>query len=539
MRIDPIELKNKNKFIRDYRNKDEKIMQYFDYSPFHDYEKRVNDLQDRMFKRDQLVEVLNEMNDQWGAPQSTIENINRLKKKNSVVVIGGQQAGLLTGPLYTLNKVISIIQFARQQEKQLNIPVIPIFWIAGEDHDFEEINHIFLPENSNIKKYTISQEVTRKYPVSNIEIDQSKANEWLIHIFKQLKETEYTKDLFSVIKRCLENSNTYVDFFARLIYQLFNDAGIVLIDSSHPNLRQVESDYFCRLIEKQPFISESVYETLQQLTLAGYSISLDIEKNDGHLFYHQNGERILLEKNLHGDWIGKQEEVIFTTKELLQIAKKNPELLSNNVITRPLMQELLFPTLAFIGGDGEISYWSVLKKAFHVLNIQMPPVLPRLSFTYMNAKLSKLLKKYNLCTTQAINFGVDQFKINWLAAQQTPPVHHVVEQLKVSINHAHQPLRNIAKEIRTDLGDMAQKNLKYIFREIDYLENRIISSLEEKYAKELANFDIINNTLNPLRNLQERIWNPISLINENGVEFFNKLLDERCSFKREHFIVNI
>lgn len=539
MHIDPIELKNKNMFIRDYRNNDPKIMRYFDYSPFHDYEKRVNDLKDRNFKREQLTEVLSKMNDNWNAPRSTFENIERLKNNNSVVVIGGQQAGLLTGPLYTINKIVSILQFARQQEKKLNIPVIPVFWIAGEDHDFEEINHIYQPQISEMKKHTISQYITGKYPISDIEIDQEKANQWLIKIFKELTETEYTKDLYAAIRRCLEESNTYVDFFAQLIYELFNDEGLVLLDSSHPELRQIESEYFNLLIHHQSAISENVYSSLQQLTLAGYSISLDIERNSGHLFYHHNHERILLDRHETGEWIGKQEEVKLSTEELLKIANENPENLSNNVITRPIMQELLFPTLAFVGGNGEISYWSVLKQAFHELNIKMPPILPRLSFTYMNTNIQKMLKEYAICATQAINFGVDSYKGNWLAAQQNPPIHQMVEQLKLSIDRAHQPLRNIAGEIRSDLGDMAQKNLKYIFREIDYLENRVNTVLEEKYEKELVNFDLINNLLNPQGGLQERTWNPINLINEHGTDFLMKLVDENCSFEKEHFLVYI
>lgn len=539
MHIDPIKLENKNKFIKHYRKSDHHIMQYFDYSPFDDYKKRVNDLKDRTFKREELTKVLKQMNREWDAPQSTFNNIERLNDQSSVVVIGGQQAGLLTGPLYTLNKIISIIQFAKQQEEKLNIPVIPVFWIAGEDHDFDEINHIFLPDQSNIKKHTISQQVIGKYPISSLEIDQEKASTWLINIFRELHETEYTKDLLSVTKKCLEESTTYVDFFARLIYQLFTDEGLVLIDSDHSQLRQIESDYFCRLIDNQPSISKSVYESLQQLRLAGYSISLDIEENDGHLFYHQNGERILLERNIDGDWVGKQEEVIFTTYELLEIANKHPELLSNNVITRPLMQELLFPTLAFIGGDGEISYWSVLKQAFHTLNIKMPPVLPRLSFTYINSSLRKLIENHNICITHVINFGAEQYKANWLAAQQNPPIHHMVEQLKTSIDHAHKPLRNTAKEIRSDIGSLAQKNLEYIFREIDYLENRINLSLENKYKQQLKNFDQINHSLYPQNGLQERTWNLISIINESGVDCLRKLLHENCSFTHEHFVVYI
>src|SRR5690625_2971933 len=251
MRIDPIQLTNLNKLINDYRNNNNNIMQYFDYSPFHDYEKRVNDLQNRLFKREQLTDVLFTMNKSWDAPQTTFDNIEKLKNNNSVVVICGQQAGLLTGPLYTINKIISIIQFARQKEKSLKVPVIPVFWIAGEDHDFDEINHVFLLEDSKMTEYRLLQNVFGKYPISDIVIDDSKAHKWLQNVIEQLKETEYTKDLYQAIKTCLKESNTYVDFFARLIYHLFDKEGLVLMDSDHRKLRQIESEYFVNLIENQ------------------------------------------------------------------------------------------------------------------------------------------------------------------------------------------------------------------------------------------------------------------------------------------------
>src|SRR5699024_8817028 len=157
---------------------------------------------------------------------------------------------------------------------------------------------------------------------------------------------------------------------------------IVLIDSADEAVRKMESNYFIQLIEKQPEISKGVYHSLEDLKKSGYAVSLEADPEDGHLFYHLNGERILLTRDEEGNWQGKQGECLLSNEELIQIAKDQPELLSNNVATRPLMQELLFPTLAFIGGPGEIAYWAALQRAFAALEIKMPPVVPRLSLTY-------------------------------------------------------------------------------------------------------------------------------------------------------------
>ena len=539
MRIDPIQLQHKSLLINDYKNHEQKIMDFFDYSPIHDYEKRVIDLQNRNFKRNQLTEVLQTVNQRWNAPSSTMANIDRLKKEGSVVVIGGQQAGLMTGPFYSVNKVISIIQFAKKQEEHLGIPVIPVFWIAGEDHDYDEINHVFYIENETLEKHTLRQEVNEKHSISHIKIDRIHANQWLDELFIQLKETRYTANLYDTVNKCLEQSTTYVDFFARLIFQLFEDEGLVLIDSGSSELRQLESEYFVQFIEQQPEISQGVYDSYQQLAQLGYSVDLDVDLNDGHLFIYKDKERILLERNERGEWVGKQNEMKLTTNELLNIARKTPELLSNNVVSRPIMQELLFPTLAFIGGLGEISYWSVLKSAFHSLEINMPPVLPRLSFTFIDKSTEKKLTKFQMDESDVVNYGVDQLKINWLTAQNHPPIHQIIEQLKQTIDDVHRPLRDLAVDIRADLGQLANKNLEHLYKEIDFLRKRIDKALEEKYSYELTEFNQINLTLFPNRGLQERVWNPLLLMNEHGSGFIKKLTDELCSFEEDHYLVYI
>src|SRR5699024_2892510 len=141
---------------------------------------------------------------------------------------------------------------------------------------------------------------------------------------------EHTRTLYETVKECLNHSTTYVDFFASFIYKLFIDDGLVLIDSGNRPLRRLESDYFIEFIKHQPEISASVYKTQQQLIQLGYEIPLDMKQTDAHLFVHINGERILLNRNEIGEWIGKQNEIKLTTEEMISIAKNKPEMLSNN-----------------------------------------------------------------------------------------------------------------------------------------------------------------------------------------------------------------
>lgn len=539
MRIHSINLQKQNKLIKDYRNQNETIMQYFDYNPFEPdvFQKRSRDLKYKNVNREQLADVLHTINAEWNAPASTIETIERLRDTNSSVVIGGQQAGLLTGPMYTINKIISIIHLARQQEKQLQVPVIPVFWIAGEDHDFDEINHIFLTNTSKMKKYTLLQRVIEKKAVSNIAIDNVQANAWLNKLFVELNETIYTKDLYDKLRTFLNESKTYVDFFAQIIFHLFDEEGLVLVDSNHSEVRRLESSYFIDLIDNQSKTTHAINSSFEEISKAGYPLSVDVDASDANLFYQNGSERVLLVRDHNDDWVGKNKEVKFTTEEIVSIAKNEPELLSNNVMTRPLMQEMLFPTLAFIGGSGEISYWSILKEAFHANNMKMPPLVPRLSFTFLERHTEKLLTKYDISPEHAVNNGVMDVKNKWLEEKYDPPVEQLAIKLKQTIDEAHQPLRELAKSIQSDLGDLANKNLDYLIRDIEFLEKRISKTLEEKYALEINEFNQLQLSLKPNDGLQERVWNPLPWINKYGTHFIKQLSDQSCSYEQEHFLI--
>lgn len=538
MQINPVNLTNQTKLIKDYRNEKQGIMQFFDYGlSAEDMTMRLDDLKKYTYDRERLAQVLRELNINWGAPKVTLDNIERLKNKESVVVVGGQQTGLLTGPMYTINKIISIIQYARQQESELNVPVIPVFWMAGEDHDFDEVNHIYLSSEDGMKKHATKQFIHEKKPLSEVTLDKEETKNWINSVFGELQETNYTKDLYDTILKFIEEVDTYVDFFAKVLFYLFDEEGLILIDSGNKLIRKVESDYFIKIINQQAKISSGVYKAHQMLKENNYQVDINLTPSDGHLFYHVNGERILLTRLETGEWGGKNNELKLTTDELVNIAKEEPEKLSNNVVTRTLMQELLLPTLAFVGGPGEIGYWAAFKPAFHSLGLKVPPVVPRLSITYVTSTIVKLSEKHSLSCEEVVNNGVKKSKDLWLASKTNPQIEKTVSEIKDKVSAVHEPLRQIATNIQDDLSALADKNLEYIFNDIDFLEKRIIKTIEERYSKEIDEYNIVNKHLHPFGGLQERIWNPIYFINHYGRNFLKQTINAPLSFTEDHYFI--
>ncbi|WP_152656484.1 bacillithiol biosynthesis cysteine-adding enzyme BshC [Oceanobacillus sp. CFH 90083] len=541
MQINSLTLPTANRLVADYKSEKDNITNLFDYHPYKDFRKRLQDISEKAFNRSALTDVLHTLNKGWGAPEETLKQIERLNDERSTVVIGGQQAGLLIGPIYTMNKIISILELAKQQEEALQAPVIPVFWIAGEDHDFEEINHIHCPGDDGdfhkIKLRTKNIDAGKK-AVSELKMDKEELSKWIEAVFEALPETVHTKDIYTLIQGVQEEASNYIEFFARLIFALFPNQGIVLVDSGDPSFRKLETDCFLKLIEKQAQISETVVKTLSDLEAFDYPLAIEAGTSDGNLFYHDDVQgRILLKVDGSGNWVGKQQEILLTEKELVDIAKNTPWKLSNNVVTRPIMQEYMFPTLAFIAGPGEIAYWAALKSSFHVMDLQMPPVVPRLSLTFIDSSTRKLVTKYQLSVKEVILNGVQTTKKKYMEMNGQQEIDQVTEDVAKKIKEAHLPIRNMAAEMGDDIQALSQKNLAYLLENIQFMNKRFHKEFKKKHSRSLSEFNQLEQVLHPHGGLQERVWNPLFLLNHYGTEFISQLTTFSFAIEKGHWVV--
>ncbi|MFT4416118.1 bacillithiol biosynthesis cysteine-adding enzyme BshC [Fredinandcohnia humi] len=541
MEVVDLFIPSSNQLVNDYLSKKMSLHTFFDYdihSPIV-YEVRKEDLAKRKFERENLVTHLLSYNKRFNYHENTIHNIQRLLDPSSVVVIGGQQAGVLTGPLYSIHKIISIIKLAKEQENKLNIPVIPVFWIAGEDHDFAEINHVFVNGKNGIRKKAVPQYHVKKTMVSSISIEKDGITEWIKEVFETYGETNHTNELLERLTTYLENSETYVDFFVQIINDLFGEQGLVLVDSGSKELRHLEKAHFHEIIEKNRRIYESVLQQQEVLSKYQYQKTIEISENSANLFYHVNGERVLLEYNHKDDvFNGKNNACIICKEELIEIAANKPEYLSNNVVTRPLMQELLFPTLAFISGPGEIAYWAELKGVFPTFGINMPPVVPRLNITLVERSIEANIKEIGITLKGSLTGELVIAKEKWLE-KQTANVDELIMEAKQEVEIIHKNIRRTALEIDKGLSELLVKNAENIQSQFDYLKNTINKRILHQNEVELRKYNRIESSLVPLGSPQERIWNVFYYINKYGPNMIKELTTLPLEFNNKHKIIKL
>ena len=538
MRLKETFLPGSNVIAADYIAEKTTLSAFFDYTYQHDssYEERYKELMERHQDRANLTEHLMGFNEKFEAEGPALRNIERLQQPESVTVVAGQQAGVLTGPLYTINKAISVIKLAEEKERKLGVPVIPIFWVAGEDHDYHEVNHIYSYDEGRERKEAVPQKQMTKQALSDISLDHDAMNTWTRDMLKRFGETSYTKEIQAFLEGVTEKSITYVDHFCYIMTKLFSKHGLVLVDSGNRDFRQLQTDAFKQMIHQNETINEGVLTQAAHLREENYPIGVDLDDQQANLFVKVNGERILLER-LNGRFEGKTASVSFSKEELLDLAERKPEDLSNNVVTRPIMQDLMFPVLGFVAGPGELAYWALLKPAFHTFGIKMPVIVPRLTFTFVERHIQKYVADLSLSDDEILKSGIDHSKETYMRQLDDVGIGTTFNDAKLKVEEIHQNLRDLTESVDHGLDRFAEKNGRFLQRQLDLLQQKLYQSLEYQHENTLAKFDEVGFALKPNGAPQERKWNAVYYLNWHGLDFVDQMMGLELSFNDMHKVV--
>ncbi|MFS1513482.1 bacillithiol biosynthesis cysteine-adding enzyme BshC [Chengkuizengella sp. SCS-71B] len=543
MKTEPYYIKANQPLTNDYLNYFERVNGLFDFNPWD-----KNSITDRLSwletnshlkaDRNALSEYLKYFNQKVGNTELALQNIEALKERETLVVIGGQQAGLFSGPLLTIYKIITIIKQAREASKQLKRKVIPVFWIAGEDHDFDEVNHIhYLSSNSKIKKLKIQPaQEDLKSPISDLKIHLDEWKQVLNDISEDLIETEFKAEILDRLNCITDNSNNLVEVFAKMMVWLFGTSGLILLDSNDEQLRQIEVTMFSNLIKQNGALNEALYLGKKHVETLGYVPQAQINDNQSNLFYIHQSERLLLMRTIQGEYTDKQNKVSFKEDELIQLLYKHPERFSNNVFTRPIMQEYLFPVWSTVLGPSEIAYWGLLKEVFHLFDMKLPIIHPRFEYTIIESTIQKYMKKYKFSMDDVLSHFEDKKK-SWLLEQDELKVEEHFSEVKKSFEELYEPLLSKIENINPSMAKLGLRNKQKIIEQISFLEKRSVNAIQSQHEAAIRQLDRIQLSIKPLEKPQERVYNVITYLNKYGFDWFKQLLDEPTDKENLHSII--
>lgn len=536
MKLESIQVPIKNHVLADYWSPNTAIHQFFEYE-YNDqaFEKRAEHLARNSRDQKELTTIIRQFMEPLGLSKKANEHLEQLEQ-GAMVIVGGQQAGILTGPLYSVHKAISVIALAKEQSTKLQQPVIPVFWIAGEDHDLEEINHTYTVHGELLKKRAYGERSRRKTMASATGLNKESMTQLINTIIRDIGETEYTETLIKQLVDALNNSETFTDFFACLMNQLFKEEGLLLIDAANFQFRQFEHKYFAQIIQSNEEIARVVTEKEQELERAGYGKPILATYEAANLFYVEDGERHLLERK-NDLFVNLAANLKFTQEELLEVAHNHPERLSNNVVTRPLMQEMTLPVLAFVGGPGELAYWATLKNAFSVLDLQMPIFAPRLHITIVTRHVEQLLREHQLTVTDVWEGKALHLKERFIADVQDSEAKRQIQAMQQLLVEKYEELASYLEKQHLQLDKILEKNQENHAKQFDYLQQKIEQTVLGKHETTIRKFMTLQNELYPNDGFQERSFNPYQYFNEFGPMLITEMLKQNYSIGKHHYLL--
>lgn len=455
----------------------------------------------------------------------TAENLKFLGQENTYTITTGHQLNLFTGPLYFLYKIVSTINLTKELAK--NYPdynFVPVFWIASEDHDFEEINFFNFKENK-IQWQTNQTGAVGRFSTKGLDkvfknfsedLDASKNAEKLKTLFK---EAYLNHDNLAQATRFIANS-------------LFGEKGLIIIDGDDKALKKEFAPHLKIELEQQNAFQQ-INKTSKTLEEKGYH--KQVNPREINLFYVEEALRERIVKR-EDKYFVKNTELSFTEEEMQEELQEHPDRFSPNAVMRPLYQEVILPNLCYIGGGGELAYWLQLKSYFKSSNVTFPTLLLRNSALLISEKQEKKLEKLSL---NKFDLFQSQEK---LLEQKTKEISSVNIDFSAQKEHLKKQFENLYKLAeKTDksfYGAIAAQEQKQI-NGLAHLEKRLLKAQKRKLNHELARVTKLQAQLFPNQNLQERELNFAQFYEKNGNALLTRLFEELQPLEQEFCILSL
>lgn len=485
------------------------------------------------------------------------ENIELLKQQTTLAVVTGQQLGILGGPLYAFYKAFTAIQLARKLSSQHEgLSFVPVFWLEGEDHDLAEIAsaHVLNAESQletiHYRPSAIApgDEKTWKKQVGPIVLEKAPLDAMMDELRKALPPTSFTDEIVALVRECYVPGRTMQEAFARLLAKYFAADGLLLFDAGPRDMKILGRELFRREIETSPQLSERI--VLQSVKLEE-TYHAQVKPRALNLFFiNDDGERLPIIEHERGGgdatphartFFLKGSRKTFTLSELLRFVDEEPERFSPNVVLRPIYQDTLLPTVSYVAGPGEISYFAQFKPAYEWAGLPMPLIHPRLSATLIEERFERTFTKFQLTAEDVLveGHGRNTALFDQMIASDLEPT---FEAALASVDGLLEGLRE--KVVRAEATlDGALTGLKgKVLTAIRDFEGKTLAAERKRHTTTKAQLDKLLASLLPGDELQERELNLFYFLNKYGLSFLELLKTALAPIAldfHEHHVIHI
>jgi bacillithiol synthase len=471
-------------------------------------------------------------------------NIELLKDENTFAVVTGQQVGLYTGNFYTILKTITAIKLSADLKQRFpHYNFVPVFWLESEDHDLDEANHVHIINKQNeIVRIGFEEQDTgdddsavkkNLMPVGSIKFN-AEINEINELLKNTLIDTDFKEKLIDSVTGFYKEGNDYRHAFASFMNSIFTEHGVIFVDCSDVEIKKLLTPVFEKELNTSPRLCEDIIKTSAELEK---EYDLQVKPKVINLFFIHNGSRLLIEPRDNNRFALKNSKRRFEQEEMMNTLFENPELFSPNVVLRPICQDYLLPTVAYIGGPSEISYFAQLKSAYEHYDITMPIIYPRVSVTILESKVKKFLTNFEVSFEEIFNEKVLVSKV--VDKLSEIKIEDEFSKIQDEVNRIFYELKNTAAKIDPTLTNTADNLKEKLISGLENFKGKMVNAQAKRSETTTSQIDKVTNNIYPLGSLQERVINVTYFMNKYSDKLIKKLFDEIDVNSFKHQVIEI
>ena len=431
------------------------------------------------------------------------EALDRLARPGTVAVATGQQVGLFSGPAYTIYKALHAAKLAEWLSAS-GVPAVPVFWLATEDHDFPEVNHVWVFGPDHRPAKLEMRRVSSAQPVGTVTLSDPPVRE-LRNIFHGLP---YGDEVADLVEESYRPGSSMGRSFGELLRRLLPDLDILQVDPMLPAFRELAGPCVRAAVENAPELQAHILQRNRELTDAGYHAQVHVEDQTSLVFLLENGKRLTLRRHGREYTLNGRR---FTTEELAGRA----DVLSPNALLRPVVQDSILPTVAVIGGPAEMAYLAQSEVIYSRILGRMPVAVPRTGFTIFDSHSQKLMDRYRL-TLQDFFHGEDSL-CERLSKRLVPPaIHATLSETAATIDGALDRLRRELTGFDPTLAQALEQSGRKIRYQVSRIERKTGREALRRDARAAREAASLYGLVYPERTLQERVYSILPFLAVHG-----------------------
>ncbi|MGE5175717.1 MAG: bacillithiol biosynthesis cysteine-adding enzyme BshC [Hyphomicrobiales bacterium] len=466
-------------------------------------------------RRARVAAVLRRQAERFGVLDASRESLARFERPNAIAVVSGQQPGLFGGPLYSLYKILTAISIARSIEAATSVPAVPIFWIASDDHDFDEVRRAHLGDGS-------PQPTAVEYPldkaphgVSVARITFGPAIEATVRAAESLlPPSEFREPLLARLREAYAPGRGWAEAYARFVGAMVAEQGALVFDAADEESKAIAMPVFEREIALRGRSAEAARERGEALARAGYHAQIARAGNELNLFWHGREREAVRVAEGGGFRLATSNQDV-TESKLLALVRGRPADVSPGVLLRPLVQDHLFPTAAYVGGPAEVAYWAQVNALYPLFDMEPPAIAPRAGATLLEPKVARTL---------------DRFGIEWssLAGDPEPAITAALRALlpedfptlftreRGSVLEAIRRIDAAVLGFDPSLRSAVETTGNKVKHETEVLEKKLMQVWKRRQEETVAQMHRAAGALFPHGHLQERTLSPLGFLARFG-----------------------